>query len=131
MGSWGYEPFENDYAMEWLDNDVASVLLAQVTAKLAAFIQGGFEDDIEKHQAEAAVALLILFCDSGNTPIESACPINLYQQAKEQGVFDLAITTIQLLLQDTVWISAWSEPNEKQQRLEKLLRELRALLEAS
>jgi hypothetical protein len=117
--------------MDWVDNDVVPALLGQVTAKLTAFIKGGFEDDIEKHQSEAAVALLILFCDSSNPPIESACPVNLYQQAKEQSVFDLAITTIQLLLRDTVWISAWSDPKEKQQRLEKLLREVRALLEAS
>src|SRR5262249_17392665 len=104
MGAWGYEPFDSDYAMEWIENDINIPLLTSIQRKMTTFIQDGFTDDVEKHQAVAAVALLVQMCQVPGITSESTCPINLYYQAKDEHTFRLAITTVNVLLDDHSWI---------------------------
>jgi hypothetical protein len=127
MGAWGYGPFDNDSAMEWIDNDIGTPVLNSIRSKLTYFIQEGFNDDVEKDKAMAAVALLVEFCHSPKTLAAASCPINLYFSAKEDDTFHLAITTVNLLLNDDTWINDWSYPEKKRQTLDDLLQRLRQL----
>lgn len=126
MGAWGHDSFDNDTAMGWVDDQIVPSLLQTVRSKLETFVDSSAEDDIENEEAEAAVALLVLFC-SRDSPTTPSRPINLYWQAKEQGVFELATRTVAMLLNASTWLNEWSDPPQKRQVLEKLLQTLQAL----
>jgi hypothetical protein len=129
MGAWGHGPFDNDYAMEWIDNDIGMPTLKSIREKLTNFIREGFKDDVEKLQAMAAVALLIQFSHPPKTFPTSSCPINLYFFAKEDDTFHLATATVNLLLSDDIWINDWTDPEKERQELNHLLVVLRQLQE--
>jgi hypothetical protein len=127
MGAWDYGPFDNDSAMEWIDNDIGPMVLNSIRLKLTSFINKGFDNDIEKDKAVAAVALLVECCHPPRTLAAASCPINLYFSAKEGDTFHLAITTVNLLLNDDTWINDWSHPEKKRQTLGDLLQRLRQM----
>jgi hypothetical protein len=61
MGSWGYEPMDDDLALEWLANQVEDPLLAAIKRTLQAYLDRTDEDDVKTIEAIAATALLVDF----------------------------------------------------------------------
>ncbi len=59
MGAWGYEPMGNDYALEWLCNEIEAPLLAAIKRALQAYLDQTEKDDLKTIAAEAAAALLV------------------------------------------------------------------------
>jgi len=59
MGAWGYKPFENDYALEWLANDVEMPNVEAIRSALQRYLSEPKPDDVIKHEVEAAIATLI------------------------------------------------------------------------
>ncbi|HEY7152989.1 MAG TPA: DUF4259 domain-containing protein [Gemmataceae bacterium] len=130
MGAFDYDSFNNDSAMDWISNEIQPMLIDKIRKKLSFFLECGFDDDVEKQQAEAAAALLVLLSRPIKSIEDLRLPINLFYLAKEDNTIDMAVSVISKLLNGKVWINDWSEPEEKIFVLQELLHDLRKLKEA-
>jgi len=59
MGAWGYKPLENDYALEWLANDIEPPMMKAIRRTFHGFLRSKRSDDVRRHQVEAAATLLV------------------------------------------------------------------------
>jgi hypothetical protein len=128
MGAWGHGSTENDEALEWIANHIEEPIITSIKECLEGFLADP-SDDIKKHEAEAAVALLIDF--TANLGSLKRCPINITQLAESAGLWDLGIQGIQLLRADHAWLQEWTTPTEKLAVLNALLSELASVKEKS
>ncbi len=127
MGAWGYGPFDSDEAMDWINNHVEPLLIAQIDSKLTSCVRSGFESDLDKFHAEAAIALLIQLSNPLE-PIPDGLPINLYFQATEINLYHKATAVLSMILKDSAWLEGWSGENqEKRNQLEKAIMRLQDL----
>lgn len=129
MGAIGYNSFDSDEAMGWIDQAISMMMLFTIRAKLLRFLQQESTDrDIENSEVEGAVALLLYFCDPPTKTVPR-CPINLYYYVQQLDTVSLGIAALKKLLTDSVWIDGWSEPEKKQDALEAMITSLRQLQE--
>jgi hypothetical protein len=128
MGAWGYEPMENDYALEWLANEVQGPLLATIKRTLQAYLDQTDKDDDKSIEAEAAAALLVEL--TGDHAKRRSIDLNCGWLAKQQDLWSLAASVIRKLMVDKRWINDWNEPKRKMVVLEQLLSNLQHSKEA-
>ena len=57
MGAWGYEPMDDDTALDWLANEVDAPLLAAIKRTLQGYLELTEADDVKTIEAIAAAAL--------------------------------------------------------------------------
>ena len=96
MGAWGYKPFSNDAAHDWVDG------LEKTAASYIrrALLSGNRRNDSEVY---AAAGLLVDL-----TRKESL--LNLSYHALETGLFERAEDALARLLKDDGAIASWKEP---------------------
>lgn len=130
MGAWGHGPFDNDYALDWIEGCVQPTVLTLLSDKMEECLKRGREDDTLKHEAESAVALLLLlsnpsctFSQGINVPEE----IGLLHLARAKNAFDSATAIIDCLIADKNWIQDWSDPDLKLRFLRQMQDMLRRL----
>lgn len=122
MGAWGYEPMENDIALDWVAESVETPLLAAIERALRDYSSATEPDDVQKSDAEAAVALLL---DLTTKPSQLRfSKLDFIFNSKEKGLFELAIAVVTRLRDDVSWISEWNDSDKKHQVLNELLSEL-------
>jgi hypothetical protein len=114
MGAWGYEPFENDAAGDWLD-PIENMLAKAIRSALETVKPSRHFDGY--HEAVAAAALL-----AESSALESR--INLAYLAEKSGLFDLAIETVCEIENDAAYLAEWDKPNEARTALASLRRSL-------
>jgi hypothetical protein len=126
MGAWGYEPMENDYALEWLINEVEAPLLAAIKKALQAYLEQSEKDDVRTIEAEAAAALLVDLAGShAAMKYTDFSGGYLGYAAKEDELWSLAAKVIaRILEQEQQWLGGWGEPERKLQVLKQLLSDL-------
>jgi hypothetical protein len=128
MGAWGYKPMENDYAADWMACNVEQPIVETIRKTFQDFLGDGQSNDVRKHEAEAAVALLI---DLGGYPRPGKySAIDIREQAKTEGLWNLATMVVRKLCEDREWLSSWSHPEEKNEVLSQLLADITELPEA-
>jgi hypothetical protein len=123
MGAWGYFSMQNDCAMDWVAQHVEMPLIQAIIGALRRYVDSMEGDDTRKHEAEAALALLIDL--SSVQSIGRYTTIDLSSEAQAEGVWDLAIDVANKLLLEDQWLALWNEPEKKRQ----ILRELLSLLQ--
>jgi hypothetical protein len=121
MGAWGYNPFENDEAMEWVSNSIEKPLIEAIKEMLQKFLADP-EDDVMKHEVEAAVALLLDF--TAYPSRLKYCRFEIAHLVSEARLWDLAIEVIKILRADRNWLADWGSPDKKLQVLDEMSSEL-------
>jgi hypothetical protein len=129
MGAWGYGSIENDYALDWIANNVEWRLAMAIKDTLEAFIVGG-RTDITHFEAEAAVAVLVEYADyAGKNDTENPPQpgIRLGPIFAQEGLWRLASEAIDKLLKDQAWLLSWNDPEKKKEVIEKLALDIGSL----
>src|SRR5262249_28598321 len=116
MGAWGYKPLENDYALEWLTNDIETPMMKAIRRTFYGFLRSKRSDDVRKHEVEAAASLLIQY---------SRINEEFASRSRDDKLWTLGIKGIQKLIRDKAWLHGWNEPSQKERTLVGLLSELR------
>jgi hypothetical protein len=126
MGAWGYEPMDDDLALEWLANDVEAPLLETIKRTLQAYIDKTEKDDVKTTEAIAATALLVdLTGEYTRMKYTDFRGGYLGYVAKETDLWSLAAKVIEMILEEeSDWLSGWNEPQQKVQVLRRLLSDL-------
>jgi hypothetical protein len=122
MGAWGYDPFEDDVAQEWLLNTVESPILRAIADALNQFLEDG-SDDVRKTEAEAAVALLLDLTSEPSGFRYVRFNINYFAR---EGLWDLSTMAITRLRSDQKWLEGYSDPQKKVDVLTGLLNAVEA-----
>jgi hypothetical protein len=125
MGAWGHKPMENDYALDWVASNCEQPLVNAIKNALQSFLSESSYDDVKKHEAEAAVALLIDY--SGTETQRKFSNINITHYANEGRLWDQAANVVKRLKEDQEWIGDWNSPEEKIMVLNGLLSDLDSL----
>lgn len=148
MGAWGYGPFDNDSALDWVDPISDAVLksiekqlvkqrkLEKIKNRIPASHYGRkrMKDGhrplrkkqpyvlrhYEFHESIAACGLLVEQCNSKTY-------INLSYQALKNGTFDKAIIVVESILKEDEWINTWKEPEEARSALRSLRNKLKRI----
>ena len=129
MGTWGYQPIENDAASEWLANEVEGPLLATIKQTLQGYLDQTEMDDVKTHEAETAAALLVdVTCDHARMKY---IDLNSGWLAKQEDLWSLAVKVVKNIMQDDRWISNHNELQRKIAVLEGLLVDLQHSQEAN
>lgn len=136
-GAWGFGPFENDSALDWVH--------AEIEAPIATAIQRRLETPPEdRHEYDdviAAAALLEALTFREPSPQVQAQPpgrakrwlpggypqkiaFNLNYEAEERHLWSLALGALEPIVNDVAWIATWTEPARKLQDLDELLKSL-------
>ena len=123
MGVWGYRPFDSDYTLEWLANEVELPLVATIKRTLRNYLDGECIDDWGRHETEAAA--LLIAC-TGNHGASKYGGLDIGDFAMQEGVWGLAIEAVGRLIEEG-WGRDWNEPQRKLGVLEELRSELRRL----
>ena len=138
MGAWGYKPFDNDSAMDWL-GPIETHILTFITEAFTGLkrveqvdVTYGLRKKGDKtrsgkrvqprpklrgsgqHEAIAAAALLAELSKSGSLP-------NLAYEAHKHGTFDRAIEIITSIQRNDAWIDEWNDPRAMRVSLSKLI----------
>jgi hypothetical protein len=125
MGAWGYEPMENDDALEWLANKVEAPLVAAIKGSLQAYLDQTEKDDVRMSEAEAAAALQVdLGGNRAKMKYTDFSGSYLGYAAKENELWLLAAKAIAKMMEEEQWLSGWNKPQQKLQVLKQLLSEL-------
>jgi hypothetical protein len=129
MGAWGYEPMENDEALEWLANEVEAPLLGTIKRTLQAYLDQTENDDLKTLEAETAAALLVdLTGDHTKMKYTHFSSGYLAYEAKETDLWSLAAKVIAKIIErEGAWLSGWNEPEQKLQILQQLLADLQRI----
>src|SRR5690349_19889247 len=122
MGAWGYEPMENDEALEWLANEVEAPLLGTIKKAFQTYLDQTQKDDMKTIEAEAAVALLVDL--TGGYAKMKYTQINSGYLAKEDTLWSVAVNVLTRIMEDKDWLSGWGDPQQKLQVLKQLLTDL-------
>ena len=119
MGTWGYRPFENDMAMDWLADQVEQAMANAIDAALRAYLDNPKDEVVA--EAEAAAALLV------DCAINAKCgkyaSFNIAYRAKPHQLWDLAIRAVDKMIADA-WYRDFTSPAEKFATLNELRAEL-------
>jgi hypothetical protein len=112
MGAWGYRPFDNDSALDWLD-EIEDPILKSIEKALAK--SRGRDDYMHKI---AACSLLVQLTQ------KSTLPFNLGYGAGQVGLFDKALAVVTDTLNDEAAIQPWDKPELFRKELLKLKAQL-------
>jgi hypothetical protein len=123
MGAWGSAPFENDQAMDWASNSIERPILDAVKLTVAQYLANP-EDDVLKHEAEAAIALMLDLAN--NSKSLRYCRFEFDSLAMDEGIWELGIDAISKLRSDSKWLADWKQPEKKLRVLDEILQELHA-----
>ena len=126
MGAWGYQPMENDCAMDWLAGQVEQPLAVSIKNTILSYLSDTESDDVKKHEAEAAIALLIDFSAAHSE--HKYCAIDIIPLATQDGLWELAIRALSQLRKDEGWIGNWNDRKQKQQILENMVSNIHQLM---
>ena len=129
MGAWGYEPMENDEALEWLANEIEAPLLAAIKKTLQAYLDQTEKDDAKAIEAEAAAALLVdLTGDHAKMKYTHFDSGYLGYEAKQADLWSLAANVIERIIEaERDWLSGWDDPQQKEQKLKQLVSNLQQI----
>ena len=120
MGAWGYRPFENDAALDWMGEWVEPPLIRAIQRTLRAYLKGS-DEEIEEEAAEGAAALLFdLTSDTSRTKYKS---LNLRHETKTRKLWALAIRAIDKMIADD-WPNGFNDPARKLEALNELRADL-------
>ncbi len=114
MGAWGHKPFDNDSALDWLDQ-IEKPMVSVIVAALRKVKSNKRGDGY--HEGIAAAALLLDHCRKGHQP-------DLSYQAVRQGVFAWALLAVETIQKDAEWIAEWKSPEAVERELRSLHRAL-------
>ena len=116
MGAWGYRPFENDSAGDWLGALIEEPMVKAILKALKKVKPNywNFEEGI------AAASLLAENCRSGRHP-------NLGYYALEYGVFAWGVLAIEVIQKQETWVSGFDDPEKMRAQLKSLRRSLLSL----
>jgi hypothetical protein len=133
MGAWGYEPLDDDLALEWLANQVETPLLAEISKTLQAYLDQTERDDVKTIEAIAAAALLVdLTGDHTKMKYTHFNSGYLGYEAKEADLCSLAARVIEKIIEEERnWLSGWDDPQQKVQALKRLVSDLQQIKVAS
>jgi len=133
MGAWGYQPMENDYALEWLDNEVQAPLLESIKKTLHAYLDQSDKDEARIIEAIAATALLVdLTGEQGKMKYTDFRSGYLGYASKESDLWSLAARVIEKIMEEEEkWLSEWNEPQQEMGVLKQLLSDLQHIKAAS
>ncbi len=128
MGAWGYEPMQNDEALEWLANEVEAPLLTAIKETLQAYLDQTEQDDVKTIEAEAAAALLVdLTGDHAKMKYIHFNSGYLGYEVKKSELWSLATKVVAKIIEQEAWLSGWDEPEQKRQVLKLLLSDLQRI----
>ena len=133
MGAWGYEPMDDDTALDWLANEVEAPLLAAISKTLQAYMDQTEKDDVKTTEAIAAAALLVdLIGDHTKMKYTQFHNGYLGHEAKEADLCLLAARVIEKIMeQERDWLSNWNDPEKKVQVLKLLVSDLQQIKAAN
>jgi hypothetical protein len=132
MGAWGYEPMDDDLALDWLANEIESPLLTAIKRTLQAYSDQTGKDDAKTIEAIAAAALLVdLTGDHTKMKYTHFRSGYLAHEAKEVDLWSLAIAVIQKIMEDKNWLSGCKDPQRKVLVLNQLVTDLQHVKAAS
>jgi hypothetical protein len=126
MGAWGYGPFDNDHAMEWLTNCVEEPLLSNIEKTLETFLSDSHGDDVKKLEAMAASAFLVALSSGFNSG--SSVPFTIKTNARAHCLYKKGIEAISKLRSDEKWTSGWNSPRDELDVLAKLADNLKSMV---
>jgi hypothetical protein len=129
MGAWGYEPMDDDLALDWLANEVESPLLTAIKRTLQTYLDKTEKDDVKTIEAIAAAALLVdLTGDHTNMKYTHFNSGYLGYEAKEADLWSLAAKVIEKIMEEEKdWLSDWNDPQKKVQVLKQLVFDLQQI----
>ena len=116
MGAWGYGPFDNDSALDWLD-EIEGPIIRTIDQTLSK--SRGRDDYM--YQLAAASLLAQLSRRKGELPL------NLSYRAGKVDLFDKAIAAVASAQQNGDAIKAWDKPEVFLAELVKLKAQLVAI----
>lgn len=129
MGAWGYEPFDNDTALDWL-HPIEDCAAKHIEAALRAIKSlpaksRGFGRGDGYHEALAAAALLLEL----STRRATICIC--YHATQKTNLYAWAVLAVEIIQRDAKWIADWKDPLKVTGMLRRLHRRLilRATLE--
>lgn len=112
MGAWGYRPFDNDSALDWL-YEIEKPILKTIARTL------GKTRGRDDYMGQLAAASLLVQLTQKN-----GLPFNLGYGAREMGLFDKAIAVANAVLQNEDQIQPWDKPERFRAELLKLKAQL-------
>lgn len=133
MGAWGYDPMDDDLALEWLANEVEAPLLTAISKTLQAYLDQTEKDDVKTIEAIAAAALLVdLTGDHSKMKYTHFSSGYLGYEANEADLWSLAARVIEKIVEEEKdWLSGWADPQQKAQVLKQLVSDLQQIRTAS
>lgn len=105
MGHWGYGTFENDNALDWV-NDFETFLIKSIRSKW-------YDDNL------AAIHTLVSISLSSRGIVKYSFP--------NFEIVDLAYTRLNTILKDDEWLSSWNSKELKKKEIKKLYNKLKVL----
>ena len=129
MGAWGYEPMDDDLALDWLADQVEAPLLAAIRGTLQAYLDQTEKDDVKTIEAIAAAALLVdLTGDHTKMKYTHFNSGYLGYEAKEADLWSLAARVIEKIMEEEKgWLSDCNDPQKKVQVLKQLVSDLQQI----
>jgi sulfur relay (sulfurtransferase) DsrC/TusE family protein len=129
MGAWGYEPMDDDLALDWLASEVEAPLLDAIERTLQGYLDELTEKDDKIIEAIAAAALLgDLTGDHTKMKYLHFNSGYLGYEANEADLWSLAGKVIEKIMEEEKdWLSGWNDPQQKVQVLKRLVSDLRQI----
>ena len=110
MGAWGYEPFDNDAALDWL---------GPIEKRIAEHIRHALRSKVpDTFEQIAAAQLLLDLTARGKTHV------SISYEASRLGLYDLALKAVDIARADNEAIAQWRKPQEYAAQLASLRRRL-------
>ena len=124
MGAWGLGSMENDYALEWLANQVSYPIFLAIYNTINNYLNQPTPDDILRYEVEAAAALLISYYSDVKEEQRSEA-VDVVEYAKKADLLNSSAVAVKRLIDDPQWINKWGRSQQdKKGVLVDLLRQI-------
>lgn len=138
-GAWGFRPFENDSALDWLAGKIQKPMAKVIEGRLKMKPTG--RHDYDKIVAAAALLDHLTFrrppegvqmsppgAEKRWHPggYETVGILHLNYEAETSRLWSLAVNALEAILDDGAWIASWARPNEKIHEMNELINSLQS-----
>jgi hypothetical protein len=122
MNAWGYRPFDNDDASEWVLRRLEVPLAREIAKALRRVLEKKCRTPKFYNEAIAAAALLDALSpyDCGREAW-----ICLRFIAEDEGLYSLAFRVLKLIANDARWLATWEIQSQKRKEIAVLIATLK------